>query len=84
MGSIARISTDSISLLAPYKAVNIFMSSVMEVFKNEFSTAEWPSYKEVLYYEAIEDWYAQRDLDEAERKERNCTRQAPQFFLVTK
>ena len=76
MESIARISTDSISLLTLYKAVIIFISSVMEAFENEFGTAKLLSYKEVLYYEATEDWYAQRDLDEVEREERNCTRLA--------
>ena len=38
----------------------------MEAFKNEFSTAELLSYKDVLYYETTEDWYAQRDLDEVQ------------------
>ena len=59
-------------------------SSVMEAFKNEFRTAEFLSFKEVLYYEATEDWYAQRDLDEMEREEHNCKRLAQQLCLVTK
>ena len=53
----------------------------MEAFKNEFTTTELLSHKEVLYYEATEDWYAQRDLDEVERKECNCKRLAEQFCL---
>ena len=70
MESTARISTGSISLLALYKADIIFISSViMEAFKNEFSAAELLSYKEVLYDEATEEWYAQRE-------ERNCMRLA--------
>ena len=35
-------------------------------------------YKEVLYHEATVDWYAQRDLDEVEREERNCMHLAHQ------
>ena len=56
----------------------------MEEFKNEFTTTELLSYKEVLYYEATEDWYAKRDPDEVEREERNCTRLAQQFCLAMK
>ena len=45
----------------------------MEAYKNQFTTTELLSYKEVLYDEATEYWYAQRDLDEVEREERNCS-----------
>ena len=79
MESIIRISP-----LVLYDAVIIFISSVMEAFKNEFSTAELLSYKEVLYYEATENCYAQRDLNEVEREEHNCTRLAHQFCLAIK
>ena len=60
MESVARISAGFISLLALNIYVIIFISSVMEAFKDECSTAKLISYKEVLYYEATEDWYAQR------------------------
>ena len=55
MECTARISTDSISLLALYKAVIFISSVIMEAFKNEFSTAELLSYKEVLYDEVTEE-----------------------------
>ena len=48
----------------------------MESFKNEFNTAELLSYKDGLYYEATEDWYAQRDLHEVEGEERSRMRLA--------
>ena len=88
MESTARTSTGSISLLVLYKAVIIFILSVimeafrsviMEAFRNQSTAAELLSYKEVLYDEATEEWYAQRDPDEVELEERNCMRLAPQF-----
>ena len=33
----------------------------------------------VLYEEATEEWYAQRDPDEVDREDRNCTRLGRQF-----
>ena len=83
MESTAIISTDTIFLLVLvlYEAVIISMLSViMEAFKNEFTVTELLPYKEVLYDEATEECYAQRDLDEVEREERNCMRLARQFF----
>ena len=56
----------------------------MEAFENEFTATELLSYKEVLYDEATEEWYAQRDLDEVEPEERNCMRLARQFCLLMK
>ena len=56
----------------------------MEASKNQFTTTELLSYKEVLCDEATEDRYAQRGLDEVEREERNCMRLAQQFYLVTR
>ena len=85
MESTARISTGFISLLALYKALIIFISSVIvETFKNELVTAELLSYKEVLYDEATEAWYAERDPDEVKREERNCMRLAQQFCHLMK
>ena len=60
------------------------VSLVMEAFKNQFTPTELLSYKEVLYNEATEDWYVQRDLDKVEREERNCMRLAHQFWLTMK
>ena len=77
MESTTRISTDSLFLLILYKAIIIFILSViLEVLNNEFTATELLSYKYVLYDEATEEWYTQRDLDEVEREERNCMRLA--------
>ena len=51
----------------------------MEVFRDQFTATELLSYKEVLYKEATEEWFAQRDPDEVDRGDRNCTRLARQF-----
>ena len=83
MESIVRISTGSIFLMILHKAVIIFILSVImesfrsvitEAFREQFITTELLSYKEVLYDEATEEWYAQRDIDEVELEERNCMR----------
>ena len=101
MESTARISTDSIFLLVLYKAVIIFILSVimeafraviMEAFRavimealwDQFTGTELLSCKEVLYDEATEEWYAQRDPDEVEREERNCMCLARQFCYPMK
>ena len=44
----------------------------MEASRDQFTTTELLSYKEVLYDEATEEWYTQGDPDEVEREERNC------------
>ena len=36
----------------------------------------------MLYDEATEDWYVQRDPDDVEREERNCMRLAQQFCHI--
>ena len=51
----------------------------MEAFRNQFTATELLSYKEVMYEKATEEWYAQRDPDEVDREDRNCTRLARQF-----
>ena len=61
-----------------------FSSVIMEAFRDQFTATELLSYKEVLYDEATEEWYAQRDPDEVERQERNCMRLARQFFHLMK
>ena len=38
----------------------------------------------MLYDEATEEWYAQRDPDEVDREERNCMRLARQFCHLMK
>ena len=43
----------------------------MKAYKNQFTTTELLSYKEVLHDEATEHWHAQLDLDEVESEERN-------------
>ena len=52
----------------------------MEAFRDRFTAAELLSYKEVLYDEATEEWYAPYDPDEVEREERNCLQLARQFY----
>ena len=67
-------------LLVLCEAVIIFIFSViMEAFRDQFTATEFLSYKEVLYDEATEEWYAQRIPDEVEHEERNCMRLARQF-----
>ena len=51
----------------------------MEAFRDRFIAAELLSYKEVLFDEATEEWYAQRDPVEVDWVERDCIRQADQF-----
>ena len=53
---------------------------IMEAFMDRFTAAELLSYKEVLYDEAPEEWYAPYDPDEVEREERNCVRLVRQFY----
>ena len=59
-----------------------FRSAIMEAFRDQFTATELLSYKEVLYDEATEEWYMQRDPDEVEREERNCMRLAQQFCYL--
>ena len=51
----------------------------MKAFRDRFTAAELLSYKEVLFEEATEEWYAKRDPDEVDREECNCIRLAEQF-----
>ena len=51
----------------------------MEAFRDRFTAAELLSYKEVLYEDATEEWYAPYD-PKVEREERNCTRLARQLY----
>ena len=80
MESIVRIF-----LLVLYKAVIMIMLSVnMEAFRDQFTATELLSYKEVLYNEAMEEWYAQSDPDKVECEERNCMHLAQQFCYLMK
>ena len=54
----------------------------MEAFRDRFNAAELLSYKEVLYDEDTEEWYAPYDPKEVEREERNCMRIARQFYFT--
>ena len=54
-------------------------SVIMEAIRDQFTATELLSYKEVLYAEATDGWYAQRDPDEVDREDRNCTHLARQF-----
>ena len=56
----------------------------MEAFKDQFTATELLSYKEVLYDEATEEWYAQHDPDEVDREECNCVHLARQFCHLIK
>ena len=54
----------------------------MEAFRDRFTTTELLSYKEVLYDEATEEWYAPYDPDEVEPEGRNCLQLARQFYRL--
>ena len=56
----------------------------MVAFRDQFTATELLSYKEVVYGEATEEWYAQRNPDEVEREERNCMRLGRQFCCLMK
>ena len=56
-----------------------YRSGIMEAFRERFIAAELLSYKEVLFEEATEEWYAQRDPVEVDWVERDCIWQAEQF-----
>ena len=49
-----------------------YRSIIIEAFRDRFIAAELLSYKEVLFEETTEEWYAQRDPVD-------CIRQAEQF-----
>ena len=51
----------------------------MEAFRDRFITAKLLSYKEELFEEATEEWYAQRDPVEVDWVDSDCIRQAEQF-----
>ena len=51
----------------------------MEAFRDQFTATELLSYKEVLYEEVTEEWYAKRGTDEVDREDRNCIGLARQF-----
>ena len=53
-----------------------YRSVIMEAFTDHFITTEVLSYKEVLYDEATEEWYAQHASDEVDHEERNGMRLA--------
>ena len=56
----------------------------MEAFRDQFTATELLSYKEVLYDQATEEWYAQHDPDEVDHEERNCMCLAQQFCPLKK
>ena len=59
--------------------MDAYRSVIMEAFRERFIAAELLSYKEVLFEEATEEWYAQRDPVEVDLVESDCIRQAEQF-----
>ena len=59
-----------------------YRSVIMKAFRDRSTTTELLSYKEVLYDEATEEWYAPYDPDQVEREECNCMRLAPQFYQL--
>ena len=56
-----------------------FRSVIMEPFRDQFTARELLSYEEVLYDEALVEWYAKREPDQVDREERNGMRFARQF-----
>ena len=64
--------------------IEAYISVIMEGFRDQFTTTVLLSYKEVLYEEATEEWYAQRDPAEVDREDRNCIRLAQQFGHLMK
>ena len=60
------------------------MSVIMEAFRDQFTATELLSYKEVLYDEATEEGYAQRDPDQVDCEERKCMRLARKFCHLMK
>ena len=58
------------------------IKSNMEVCRDRFVAVELPPYKEVMFEEATEEWYAQRDLVEVDWVECNCIPQAGQFAHI--
>ena len=61
----------SVTIMEAYRSV------IMEAFMDRFTAAELLSYKEVLYDEATEGWYAPHEV---EGEEHNCMRLARQFY----
>ena len=51
----------------------------MEVFRGRFIAAELLPYKELMFDEATEEWYAERDPVKVDWVESGCIRQAEQF-----
>ena len=41
-----------------FAIMEAYRSVIMEAFRDQFTTTELLSYKEVLYDEATEEWYA--------------------------
>ena len=56
-----------------------YWSVVMEAFRDQFTATELLSYKEVVYEESTEEWYAQRVPDKVDLEERNCLCLSQQF-----
>ena len=56
-----------------------YRSVIMEALRDRFTAAELLSYKEVLFKEATEEWYAQHDPDEVDHEECKCIHLAEQF-----
>ena len=56
-----------------------YRSIIMEAFRDLFIAEELLSYKEMLFEEATEGWYAQRDPVGVDWVECGCIRQAEQF-----
>ena len=56
-----------------------YRSVIMEALRERFIAAELLSYKDVLFEEATEKWYAQRGPVEVDWVESDCIRKAEQF-----
>ena len=87
MEIIVRILIGSISQLVLYKAIYSYIVnhhgskqvSYHGSVTDRFTGAELLSYKEMLFEEATEVCYAQRDPEEVDREECNCIRLGEQF-----
>ena len=56
------------------KQQEAYRSVIMEAFRDRFAAAELLSYKGVMFEEATEEWYAQRDPVEVDWVECECIR----------
>ena len=59
-------------------------NSHTELYKEFFIKSELLSYEDVLFYNATEDWYAQRDEEEIDNTRYSCKQLAYRFYCTTR